>query len=405
MKKILFVLFVLFVFAGVSCAEKFSTHELIFDGVSNSPDVPEQGMDIHMYYDGEYIWAAYTDFTHNSDNTGNYMIRLNPADDSVMLFPLVDADAGQTPILYQAVAGNDSDTIIAYATYGNTRAIWRFKKSDATSVYFEIEESGNFGGKAQAAVINEHDCVVLTSTYGGKPVVYDFDSEAETTLDLGTAHYGIQTDGQGNFFVADLTNNIIKAVTFNSEFVPNVNATIGTFGAVDLAWDGTYLWSSSSTNTSTYIEQFEPVYTAAVVTGLVHVRSYLTGMEFSSVAPSIKATSKYVGAAWEKISPEKAYCGITILNRETGLWEQLESSTTNGDTAEAVAPWSAQYWPTVTIEIAAPQGIYVAGYNPIEQDGGFFQDAAIPNHSLRLVRLTPIPLVSQGVTIRGGTIQ
>jgi hypothetical protein len=396
--------------AGTAQAQHFDIKEYIFDGASSSPDVHVQGVDMHSFYDGEFIWYPYADYTeHGGTGIVSYIIKFDPVTAALDIYPLEipsEGDAADEPVIYQAIQGNDFDTIWLYSTY-TTRALWKFNKQDKESDYISMSAfTGTFGGKVSSMMIGGVEHLVMTIIVGGFPVAYNVDTGLFKELDnliepVDSGTYGIQNDGT-NFFMAEYSTNGVKslhAFTLDASDTATLDATISTIGAVDIAWDAVdeVIWCASR---------------IADVLNLMEQYSW-DGADFERVstrnAPnslgvlpaSIKVNDNYVAVCWESGTNDPPTLGWNILTRKTGVWYDFwNTANTPGETPEALWPYTLQYWNTVTIEIDAPGAVYMTGYNVApDWPAGY-----IENTSMRMLRLTPVGSKLSDGTLSDGTL-
>jgi hypothetical protein len=386
----------------------FDIKEFIFDGVSESPDVPDQGMDMHSFNDGVSIWYPYTDYNGGGAKLQK-VIKYDIATDTLEEIALDVPPSGNHQV-YQAIPSSNPSTpdiIWFYSAYGN-RALWKYDKSDDSSEYIDLGVSTSFlfGGKISSMMIDGFEHIIATIVVVGEVVAYR-DTPAQDIikeLDLGAITYGIQNDGV-NFFYVQSVDGDLKAFTMTDAQDETINATIATQGAVDIAYDGTHIWASCKdvSGDTLLIEQFEPVYTGEIVTSFSLIDTHQTGSPTIANPVSIKANDRYVVACYESGSNDPPTLGWDILNRRTGIWFTFWDMVTQQVYPEAVTPYTKQYWETVTAEIVAPDAIYMTGYSPALQ-GGVMNSTNCPNGSMRLLKFTLFENGLNDALITGATL-
>ncbi|MCX6763863.1 MAG: hypothetical protein NTZ97_04010 [Candidatus Moranbacteria bacterium] len=424
---------------------KFSFQEFIYDGTSSqsgmithySPDVPNQWMDMHSFYDGTYIWYP----EQNSVDHTNNLIKFNPVDNFITVYPLAGYGTDTAPIAYHAIADPlDSNIIWVWSPYG-TDSLWKFNKTTKESTYISGQDrvTGTSGGKiARFTQANGTSriwgtLVSHTANKGVSPVAYDENTDTFTHYTFHTdvpgvtnsaifETYGLQADGK-NLFIASggcayiyvIHNNFqtdgapIDLVTTpqiqatyirSSDVVTYTGDDLVNDGFSDLAWDGTYLWASGGMGTSSAIFRIKPIFDGdGYVTGFYdgnasdanQPKKYSTGNGWVYLAPSIKANDKYVMAVWEATTIGK-FGGLLIDKTN-------DFSTYNfaGD-FENLSPFLGDVWNTVTSEIDVSGAIYITGYSPLLQ-GTIFCGAhpdvcANVNSSMHILKMTPNPYLS-----------
>jgi hypothetical protein len=379
---------------------QFIFNELIYN------NAPAQGMDMHSFYDGQYIWYP----EHNNDDNTNNLIQFNPTDDSIIVYRLADYVSDNNPIAYHAIADPlDSNTIWVWAPYG-THSLWKFNKTTRESIYISGKDKvagAGFGGKiTRFTQLDGTSRIWGSLVFGSSPVAYDEDTNTYTHYTMHTdipgvtgasiEAYGLQSNDKNLFLCGSAGDNgYIYAVHNNF----TTDGTVTLSGAIqatyikssdvvthtsvkgesytDLAWDGTYLWASGGDATSNKIYRIQPVFDNGYVTSFGEATIYDTGNGWVSLAPSIKANDKYVMAVWEAASLGRF--GGLLINKTNNF------ATWNfaGDDVN-IYPFVEEYWPTVTVEIDAPGAIYITGYYP---DGQGW-DEICPNKSMRILKMT-----------------
>jgi len=461
-------LFFVFCFPCICYAEngnvsKFTYEQLIYNGDTGesgiakyfSPAVDNQGMDMHSFYDGTYIWYPernYEDYTNN-------LIRFNPTDNSITVYPLVDYGSDRKPTDYHAIPDpNDSNIIWVWAAYGET-ALWKFNKTDKSSEYISGNgvATGSFGGKiasftqtnGTSKIWGAH--VFNLGGLGFSPVAYDEDTDTFThytfhPYDDGSGVpgisdskyvgiYGMQSEGK-NLFMANgmgdkgyiyaIHNNFetdgtpieiatgIYATYIRTSDVATYESAEGEF-FTDLAWDGTYLWASGADDTSNKIYRIKPIFDDdGYVTGYYDdsaseedkLKEYDTGNGWTSLAPSIKANDKYVMAVWEATSNGK-FGGLLIDKTDNfSTWNFA------GDFEEIYnyeSPYFEEIWNTVTVEIDVPGTIYIAGYSPLLQQDDYCSGnpdicSDVTNY-MKILKMTFNPELSFSDDVASGSVE
>jgi hypothetical protein len=375
----------------------FDIEELIFDGAAHSPDVPEQGADMHScVVDGKIIYP-YADM--GVDLTlRNKVFIFDPDDNSLVVYPLAVPDEDACTV-YDAVLSSNPATpniIWLHSTYG-TRALWWFNLDTKATGYIRLNDDtsaeeklvGSFGGKIISIMIGAQEHIVSTSTLYGKVVAYKVSDGTTTELVFATGsqtnHYGIQTDGV-NIFLARYTGDGSGSITAfqlsDAHAVSNEQVVVTTDKPLDIAWDGTYIWAGESNPLTTRVEQFEPIIPVDVVTGWVggtYVSTHPTGSPQKGGPASIKANEFYVVAPWESHGNEPETIGWSILNRATGEWSDFWNTLTQSETPEGIWPFTGQYWPSVCVVLLGPSFI-ITGYSGDE--------ILQPNASMRMLKFT-----------------
>jgi len=388
---------------------QFTFDELIYDGINFQPDVPMQGMDMHSFYDGQYIW-----YPENSyDDDTNNLIRFNPADDSITVYPLADYGSDNNPTAYHAIAdANDSNYIWVWSAYG-THSLWKFNKTTHNSTYISGKNKvtgEGFGGKICCFTQSDSTyCIWGSLILGSSPVAYNETSDTFTHYTLHTdipgvtgvsiGTYGIQADSKNIFivnggaskgYVYAIHNNFTTdgSTTLNGLTVyyidsDNVVAHSASTGNIyhDLACDGTYLWVGGRSASNNQIYRIQPTFDEnGYVTGFGTPTVYNSGNGWTLATPSIKANSKFVMAVWEDLTANGRFGGI-LLDRENSyaIW------TFKGDD-ENIYPWKTSYWVTAGVEIDtyAYGALYLSGYYP-EAAGNW--GGTTTNKSMRLLKI------------------
>jgi hypothetical protein len=375
----------------------FDIEELIFDGVANSPDVKDQGVDIHAcVVDGKIIYP-YADM--GVDITlRNKVFIFDPDDNSLVVYPLAVPDEDACSV-YDAVPSSNPatpDIIWLHSTY-TTRALWWFNKDTKATGYIRLNDDssaeeklpGDFGGKIISIMIGAEEHIVSTSTIYGKVIAYKVSDGTTTELafltGLQTQHFGIQTDGV-NIFLARYTLEGGGSVTAfqlsDAHDVSGEQVVQTTDRPLDIAWDGIYIWAAESSLESSRVEQFKPTYDGADVDGWegdTYVSTHPTGSPQKGGPASIKANEFYVIAPWESHGNEPETIGWSILNRATGEWSDFWNTLTQSETPEGIWPYTGQYWPSVC-GVLFGSSFIITGYSGNE--------TIQPNASMRMLKFT-----------------
>jgi hypothetical protein len=341
----------------------FDIEELIFDGVTNSPEVAMQGIDQHGIFDGTYMWMPYADFTDKADGTGDNLLRYNPATGVMDIIPLVETGVGRASVYQVIQSVDDANVLWIYSSWDgqeNKRVLWKFFKDDtANSIPINLTATGFGGGKMASSMIGGVEHLLITVSTTGNVILFNTSTEAETVLSaLGNYNYGVQADELENFFIANIGGKTIKALDSSGA----ETASIDTEGSPeDLAWDGEYLWVSSTTAESALVEKYLPHYAVDdTIDYFTPQAPHYTGSPAWALPACIKASDLYVVVPWEQRNAMTL--GWSILNKSTGKWTDFWNSATNTKTAEGLYPYTGQYWNTVIAIIVGPD-IYMSGYN------------------------------------------
>jgi len=387
------IIFILLFFVG-NVSAQYKIDEFIFDNVTNSPDVPNQGMDMHSFYDGKYVWYPY--FEYSDSNHISKLIKFNPVDDSLEIIALEIPTSPDIGVPYQAIQSvADVNIVWIYSAY-QTRALWKFEKDTENSTYINLGVTGVAGGKIVSIMIGGVEHVVTTIVSGGGTdyvMVYNTDTGVKTALptsDFGTSNYGLQTDGNKIFISG---GDEIQSFTLDASLNVTIVDTVSSASSVDIAWDGLYIWCCGSTGSTNFIKQYS--------SSLVLLDTHQSGSPVGSLCASIKANSNYVAAVYE--GGQIGTLGWSILDRTTNIWNDYWGSVTSQTIPESVYPFTGQFWTTVCVEIDVPTAIYITGYSPAMQ-GKYMEESACPNKSMRLLKLTRVGLKLNNVILKGVAI-
>jgi hypothetical protein len=94
--------------ANIVYTPLFSFEEFIFDGVSESPNVAYQNLDMHSFYDGQYIWYP----ASNNNALTNSILRYDPSNDSLIAYALASYGGDSFPQVYQAIQDINDDNVV-----------------------------------------------------------------------------------------------------------------------------------------------------------------------------------------------------------------------------------------------------------------------------------------------------